>query len=154
MYQFFILILSLAPWRPEYLHTLYNIPVIVHESPCREGAAWTGPDRAMHLCPASAGRWGWMGLHESQHIMASTYLGPTNFDIFSRVAMKSLYEGDYTEEQRGLAKYLLSYGGHELHAELPWITEGKLHPALQRWYPWFVLGHHGLVPLRKIPRGR
>ena len=138
MYPFFILLLSLVLWRPEYHQALYDLRVIVHEYPC-DAAAWTGPDRAIHLCPAPGDRWEWLGLHESQHIMASTYLPDMNFDLFSKVAMKSLEYGDYTDDQMRTAKYILTYGSHELHAELPWITGGKLHPSLQRWYPWFDL---------------
>lgn len=138
MYPFFVLILLLAPWRPEYHQALNDMRVVVHERPCDSGA-WCGPNYDMHLCPAPGDRWDWLGLHESQHIMAYTFLPDTNFDLFAHVALKSLREGDYTERQIHLAEYLLTYGGHELHAELPWITEGKLHPALQRWYPWFDL---------------
>ena len=140
MYPFFVLLLSLVLWRPEYHDVLYDLRVIVHEYPCDAGA-WTGPDRAIHLCPAPGDSWGWLGLHESQHIMASTYLPDTNYDLFSHVAMKGLRGGDYTEGQVQLAEYYLTYGGHELHAELPWITKGQLHPSLQRWYPWFNLGN-------------
>ena len=139
MYPFFILILSLVLWRPEYHQTLYDVRVIVHEYPCDYGA-WTGPDRAIHLCPAPGDYWPALGLHESQHIMASTYLPPNmNFDNFAYIAMKSLHEGDYTDEQVRQAEYYLTYGSHELHAELPWITGGRLPPFVQYWYPWFDL---------------
>lgn len=138
MYPFFILILALAPWKPEYHQALFDLRVIVHEYPC-DSAAWTGPDRAIHLCPAPGDQWEWLGLHESQHIMASTYLPDTNWDIFAIVAMKALREGDYTREQIQLAEYILSYGSCELQAELPWIVQGDVPPELQRWYPWFGL---------------
>jgi len=139
LYPFFVLLLSLAPWKAAYYDALTELRVIVHEYPC-DSAAWTGPDRAIHLCPAPGDNWGWLGLHESQHIMAGTYLPPMEWDIFASQAMKGLREGNYTAEQIATAEYILSYGGHELHAELPWITHGDIPPNLQRWYPWFDLG--------------
>ena len=156
MYPFFILILSLVPWSLEYQPALYDMRVVVHEHPYCDGSylsgAWTGPDRVIRLCPAPGDPWAWLALHESQHIMASTYLPDTNFDLFSKVAIKSLEYGDYTDDQVRTAKYILTYGSHELHAELPWITGGKLHPSLQRWYPWLDLTSRIATPQELAPR--
>lgn len=148
MYPFFILILALAPWKPEYHQALFDLHVIVHDYPyCGDYSpgAWTLPDRAIHLCPTPGDYWPWLGLHESQHIMASTFLGYRNYDVFAKLAMQELYNGPYAEEQIDLARYYLSYGSHELHAELPWILHGELPPSLQPWYPWFQLSS-GVAP--------
>jgi len=154
MYPFLILLLSMAPWKPSYQTGLFNVRLFVHEYPC-DALAWTGPDRNIHLCPGPDHDWRRFGLHETQHIMASTYLGYTDFDIFARVAMQDLYNGDYTLKQIEEAQYYLGYGAYQLHAELPGILYGDIPSSLQSWYPWFDLGqHHGLVPLRNIPRGR
>jgi len=145
MYPFIlVLVLSLAPWRPEYRQALLHLEIIHEEYPCDVGA-WVGPDQIIHLCPAPGDRMDWLALHETQHIMASRYLPYTNWDIFSRVAMKALKTGGYSQEQIDLAEYILSYSGHELHAELPWIVQGDLPPQLQRWYPWFELEGGGGV---------
>ena len=149
MYPFFILILTLAPWKPQYHAALFDMYVVVHERPC-PAAAWAVLDEGeIHLCPSPGHQWEWMGLHESQHIMAARYLPGTNFDVFSHVAMKALREGDYTDDQIWRAEFQQSLGGHELHAELPWITGGKLPPALQRWYPWFSFDQ--IPALRVVP---
>ena len=144
MYPFFILLLALAPWKSEYHQALFDMRVVVREFPC-DWAAWAEPDRTIYLCPAPGDRWEWLGLHESQHIMAWTYLPDINWDLFAHVAMKALYNGDYTDEQIALAEYYLTYGGGELHAELPWILHGDLPSSLQQWYPWFDLS--SLQPL-------
>ena len=143
MFPFFMLILALAPWKPEYHQALFDMRVIVHECPC-PAAAWAVLDHAeIHLCPSPGHQWEWMGLHESQHIMAAKYLPGANFDIFSHVAMKALRTGGYTDDQIWQAEFQESLGGHELHAELPWITHGEIPANLQRWYPWFDLSRVG-----------
>ena len=140
MYPFLLtLVLMLMPWKPEYYHAVLRLEIIHEQYPCDHGA-WIGPDQIIHLCPAPGDRWDWLALHESQHIMASTYLPPNmSFGNFAYVAMKSLREGDYTDEQIRQAEYYLTYGEHELHAGLPWITGGRLPPSVQYWYPWFDL---------------
>jgi hypothetical protein len=146
MYPFFLLLIALAPWKPEYYATLNEIHVIVEQYPC-DYAAWTGPDRAIHLCPAPGDYWPWLGLHESQHIMAGMFLPPLSkdgWDEFGRVAIAALTDGQYpagpyTPAQLADAEYILTYGGHELHAELPWIVRGDIPANLQAWYPWFDL---------------
>lgn len=144
MHPFFILILAMAPWRPEYQQVLFDLRVIVHEYPYCDGihrpGAWVSPeDYVIHLCPTPGDHWEWLGLHETQHVMAWTYLPEQNFDVFSRVAMKALRTQGYTDDQIVLAQSRISYGAAELHAELPWIVHGDIPSCLQRWYPWFDL---------------
>jgi len=77
-------------------------------------------------------------VHESQHYLASKHgMGHTDWDKFAKVAIRALRDGNYQKEQVLDAKYMLTYGGHELHAELPWIVKGDIPSCLAPWYPWF-----------------
>jgi len=82
----------------------------------------------------------WVLLHESQHVLCTKYgIGDSDWDKFTRVAMKAVRKGNYSRAEIREAKYMATYGGHELHAQLPWIVRGDIPPCLQRWYPWFEL---------------
>ena len=83
----------------------------------------------------------WVLLHESQHVLCSIYgIGDSDWDKFAKVAIRALRKGDYSYHDIRVAKNYASWGGHELHAQLPWIVKGDIPACLQGWYPWFELG--------------
>jgi len=128
-----------APIKPEYHDSVAKIQLVIESQPC-DYAGWTGPDNRIHICATPGLNPAWIASHEMTHILAGHNL-PRNTD-WDRFTVKAL---SVLRQERGygseylLAKYMAEYGGHELHAELPWITGGRLPPALQHWYPWFDL---------------
>jgi len=133
--------LTWLPWKAEAAKILTHAEIVVYEWYSeRPYAAANGPDKIIYWLPLPQDRAVGDLLHESQHYLACQYgMHEWDWDKFQRLAMRELRRGDYTREQVLEAKYIASYGGHELHAELPWITKGEIPPCLQRWYPWFDL---------------
>lgn len=150
-----LLVLPLMPWKPEYHSSLAAMSIAYHVQPCPNSPypAWIQKDGHIHLCPTPGTRWHWLVLHESQHLLASLYLGDNaQLDLFERVAMKALSTGKYPCDEARL-KRVRAIGPHELHAELPWITQGNVPPQLAYWYPWFDL-NQGPSPMDLIPSER
>lgn len=139
-FRFMLMMTMWLPWRTEWLPTVGKAPLDIHMG-CQ--GAWLGKDEHIHICLGEqAGYYPQAVIHELQHWLCSTQTDgqPWDWEKFGRLAMRSLREGDYNRDQIHEAKYFLSYGGHELHAQLPWITRGKIPPCLQDYYPWFDLG--------------
>ena len=83
----------------------------------------------------------WVLLHESQHVLCTKYgISDSDWDKFTKVAMRALRKANCSPQQARDAKYMATWGGHELHAQLPWIMKGDIPAVLQSWYPWFDLG--------------
>lgn len=137
-----LLVLSLAPWRPNYWPRVLGLQILHHyELPCGALAWWQASDETIHLCHPYQGQlqWGPIALHESQHAMATLYLSEPDWEGFGHQAIKALNSTRYSDEQRWRADASLSLGGHELHADLPLITAGRIPSSLAMWYPWFWL---------------
>ena len=80
-------------------------------------------------------------VHESQHWLACRHgFTKADWNKFGRIAIKALRSGNYEKPEIFDAKYILTYGGHELHAELPIIVGEDIPSCLASWYPWFKLG--------------
>lgn len=136
MNTFLALLLAWFPLKADRYDSVAKLEIIWHEYPCDYGA-WTGPDNRIHLCPAPGDDLIWLISHEAGHILAGHNLPRnTDWDKFAGLAMMELRQSKPTKAQMQRAKEVLAYGGHELHAELPWITKGHIPQSLARWYPW------------------
>ena len=138
--RFMLMMTMWLPWQPGAAAKATTAPLDLHLG-CR--GAWLGHDQRMHICFGEhSGYYLHATVHELQHWFCSTQLRGEiwDWDEFADEAMAALYEGDYTEEQIAMLEYALQFGGHELHAEIPWWTRGKIPPCLQEYYPWFDLG--------------
>ena len=92
---------------------------------------------------------GMVSLHEAQHLLGHVYVTPSgtplyedwfrteSWDSFSRLAI--VCAKDTAPENMRLVRKFADLGPWELHAQLPWLLQGKLCPKLQPWYPWFDL---------------
>jgi len=139
--RFMLMMTMWLPWHPQWAVKATTAPTDFHVG-CR--GAWMGHDQRIHFCLGEPANYYPMATtHELQHWFYYTQLRGKvwNWDKFGYVAMAALYQGDYTTDQlnEDEARYFYSQGGHELHAQLPWITKGKIPPSLQDYYPWFDL---------------
>lgn len=133
--------LTWLPWKAEVVEVLANAEIVVYvDYSARPYAAGIAANKIIYWLPLRYDRTIGDLLHESQHYLACQH-GMHGWDWvkFERVAMRELRRGGYSKDQILTAKYIAGYGGHELHAELPWIVKGEIPPCLQRWYPWFEL---------------
>lgn len=82
--------------------------------------------------------WPMITLHETQHILAYI-LWPDlpSWAGFEAAAIACAKEVQ-PQRMRGVYKFA-DMNVYELHAQLPWLLNGKLCPTLQPWYPWFDL---------------
>ena len=129
------------PWRPEAAEELAKVQIQVHrgyDTASRPYPAALTYDLVIHWYPCMGDRPIGDLLHESMHYLASKHgMGHNDWSKFARVAMRELKRGDFDRTMIRDARYYLSYGGHELHAELPWLTRGQIPAKLAPWYPWF-----------------
>lgn len=87
---------------------------------------------------ASPADWGWISLHETQHILAyilwPDFPGWRGFEIAAIQCTKRTQP-----KQMELVHKWARLNPAELHAQLPWLLKGNLCPTLQPWYAWFDL---------------
>jgi hypothetical protein len=122
--------------RAEYQDSVAKLQLVIEAEPC-DYAGWTGPDKRIHICATPGLNPAWVASHEMTHILAGHNLpGNTDWDAFSRKAIEALRREPYTMAELSQAKYMATYGGQELHAELPWIVGGEIPGSLERYYPW------------------
>lgn len=89
-------------------------------------------------------------LHESQHLLGHLYLSDDGTPLYEYWSRKSAWDRftplalscgkRYAPGSLPLIVKFANLGPWELHAQLPWLMNGRLCQELQPWYPWFDLG--------------
>jgi len=129
--------------KPEWYSRLRSADVRGHYMDSRGRIGWYNPETwEIHIVYSyeQGGRPMLRRLsHEAHHYLArKAKLG--DWEKFADLTMKLARRDHCSAHQLKTIKGMIAYGGgYELHAELPWILEGKIPLELQMWYPWFVL---------------
>lgn len=139
------LVLASMPWRPQYWTPIAHTPVEWSNTRCHHARACYY-DQTIYL----QGEWEdnpWdeglqhAVLHELQHHFLCTYRTwrtAGGWPEFERLVSELLGSGSLSQDQRSYLSTLLHDSqSHELHAELPWVLQGKIPPQFAQWYPWF-----------------
>ena len=140
-----IVLMVLLPWMPWtheartlIAHSKGQVIFTGEPSPFRGVCCMNNrPDFAINSS-AAIQDWPMITLHETQHILAYI-LWPdlpswAGFELAAIACAKEVQP----QRMRGVYKFA-DMNVYELHAQLPWLLNGKLCPTLQPWYPWFDL---------------